>query len=59
MRSRLAEQARQAQLADIRRMTVEQRLIAYLTHCQLMARLQRAGTDARERESVPTRPDAD
>ena len=31
MKSRLAEQARQAQLADIRRMTVEQRLMAYLT----------------------------
>lgn len=34
-------------------------LYFYLTHCQLMARLQRAGTDARERKSVPTRPDAD
>jgi len=33
--------------------------MAYLTHCQLMAKLQRAGTGARERKARPVRPDAD
>jgi hypothetical protein len=46
MKSRIAEQARQAQVADVRRMTAEQRLMAYLTHCQLMAKLRRAGSEA-------------
>jgi hypothetical protein len=59
MNSRLAEQARQAQVADVRRMTAEQRLMAFLTHCQLMAKLQRAGTDLRARAARPVRPDAD
>jgi hypothetical protein len=59
MKSRIAEQARQAQVADVRRMTPEQRLMAYLTHCQLMAKLQRAGTDARAGGTRPVHPDAD
>jgi hypothetical protein len=59
MKSRLADQARQAQVADVRRMTAEQRLMAYLAHCQLMAKLQRAGMDARSRGARPVRPDAD
>jgi hypothetical protein len=59
MKSRLADQARQAQVADVRRMTAEQRLMAYLTHCQLMAKLQRAGMSARARGARPARPDAD
>jgi len=59
MKSRLAEQARQAQVADVRRMTAQQRLMAYLTHCQLMAKLQQAGMGARARGARPVRPDAD
>ena len=59
MKSRLADQARQAQVADVRRMTVEQRLLAYHAHCQLMSKLQRAGMDARSRGARSVRPDAD
>lgn len=59
MKSRLAEQARQAQVADVRRMTAEQRLMAYLTHCQLMVRLQQAGTVVYARAARPVRSDAD
>jgi hypothetical protein len=59
MKSRLAEHAREAQFADVRRMTAEQRLIAYLTHCQLMAKLQRAGADARAGRVDPVPPSAD
>lgn len=33
--------------------------MAYLTHCQLMAKLQRAGTDARARGARSVRPNAD
>ena len=59
MKSRLAEQTRQAQVAEVRRMTAEQRLMAYLTHCQLMAKLQQAGSDARAERVGPVPPDAD
>jgi hypothetical protein len=47
MKSKLAEDARRALLADTRRMTAEQRLAAYAMHCQLMARLRIAGATAR------------
>lgn len=59
MKSRLAEQARHAQVEDVRRMTPEQRLMAYLTHCQLMAKLRQAGTDASARGARSVRTDAD
>jgi hypothetical protein len=47
MKSQLADQARRALLEDVRRMSGEQRLIAYHEHCKLMAELQQAGEDAR------------
>lgn len=43
MKSRLAIEARQALAADVRRMTPEERLAAYVRHCQLMAEVRRAG----------------
>jgi hypothetical protein len=43
MRSQLAEAARCSLTEDVKRMTPEQRLAAFLAHCQLMAQLQSAG----------------
>jgi hypothetical protein len=42
MDSRLAREARDAQFAAMQRLTVEQRLKAFLQHCQLMMALQLA-----------------
>jgi hypothetical protein len=42
MKSRLAQQARQALAADIAGMTPEQRLAAFLAHCQLIMALRSA-----------------
>ena len=43
MKSRLAEQARQEQLDEVRRMTPAQRLQAYMRHSQLLCQLRLAG----------------
>ena len=43
-KSRLAENARRNLAADVKRMTAEQRLAAFLAHCQLMAQLANAGS---------------
>ena len=43
MKSRLADAARRSLHEDVKRMTAEQRLAAFLAHCQLMARLANAG----------------
>jgi len=59
MKSKLAEDARRALLADTRRMSAEQRLAAYAMHCQLMARLSIAGATARDRQGKPVARDAD
>ena len=40
---------RDAALEDLRRMTAEQRLAAFLAHCQLMAQLASAGGPANNR----------
>jgi hypothetical protein len=45
MRSRLATEAREALIADLRRMTPEERLAAYVRHCQLMAQVRLAGKE--------------
>ena len=45
MKSRLAEAARRSLYEDLKRMTAEQRLAAFLAHCQLMAQLANAGVD--------------
>jgi hypothetical protein len=42
MKSKLAEAARRELLAETGRMTAEQRLAAYVEHCQLMAQLSLA-----------------
>lgn len=46
-RSRLADDARDAQLAAAREMTPEQRLNAHLKHSELVTSLHRAGSRAR------------
>ena len=43
MRSQLADAARRSLSEDVKRLTPEQRLAAFLAHCQLMAQLQNAG----------------
>jgi hypothetical protein len=43
MRSRLADAARRSLSDDVKRMTPEQRLAAFLAHCQLMAQIHGAG----------------
>jgi hypothetical protein len=43
MKSRLADAARRSLQEDINRMTAEQRLAAFLSHCQLMVQLANAG----------------
>jgi hypothetical protein len=43
MKSQLADAARRSLREDTRRMTPEQRLAAFLAHCQLMAQLANAG----------------
>ena len=43
MKSRLADAARRSLQDDVKRMTAEQRLAAFLAHCQLVAQLASAG----------------
>lgn len=43
MRSQLADAARRSLSEDVKRMTPEQRLAAFLAHCQLMAHLRIEG----------------
>lgn len=43
MKSRLADEARQSLNDYLRRMTPEERLAAYVRHCQLMAQVRVAG----------------
>lgn len=43
MKSRLADEARWSLNEDLRRMSPEQRLAAYVRHCQLMAQVRLAG----------------
>jgi len=51
MKSRLAEEARSQLAEDLRRLNAPQRLQAFLMHCQLITRLQRAGAVARRPSS--------
>jgi hypothetical protein len=43
MKSLLAERSRDDLAAQLRRMTVDERLLAFLAHCQLVAALNQAG----------------
>ena len=47
MESKLANEAKLAVIAATQRLTPEQRLNAFLTHCQLMMELRKAGTQLR------------
>jgi cell division protein FtsB len=58
MKSPLAEASRQSLNEDIKRMTAEQRLAAFLAHCQLMAQLASAGGAVQQRPRDTVRPDA-
>jgi hypothetical protein len=55
MKSQLADAARRSLNADVKRMTAEQRLSAFLAHCQLMVQLESAGAAVRQRprDAVP------
>lgn len=55
MKSRLADAARRSLQEDVKRMTAEQRLAAFLAHCQLMVQLTSAGgaVQSRPRRVVP------
>ena len=57
MKSRLADEARQGLDDFLRRMTPEERLAAYVRHCQLMAQLRVAGRAAMR--ATPRRPVSD
>jgi len=54
MESRLARQAEAALLDTMRRMTPEQRLDAFLEHCQLVMELYDAGRQQRARPNQAT-----
>ena len=43
MKSKIAEQSQQVLLRDVQRLTREERLNAFLEHCQLVASLRDAG----------------
>jgi hypothetical protein len=58
MKSRLAEQARQERQEQERRMTPEQRLQAFMHHCQLMTQLYLAGCAATRGGFSPEKIDA-
>jgi hypothetical protein len=47
MRSKLAQESRRALLAEAQRLTPEERLNAFLEHCQLMMALYHAGQELR------------
>jgi hypothetical protein len=52
MKSRLADIARRRLSEDLRRMTPEQRLAAYVFHCQLMSQLCLAGRTNHQRQKT-------
>jgi len=58
MKSRLANAARRNLQEELRRMTAEQRLAAFLAHCQLMAQLANAGAAGRRAARDPVSPNA-
>jgi hypothetical protein len=46
MESKLAKDSKQRLIEAMRRLTPEQRLAAYVTHCELMMALRIAGAEA-------------
>jgi len=59
MRSPIADAARRSRQEDVKRVSPEQRLAAFLAHCQLMALLVRAGGAARQPPREPPLAHAD
>jgi len=55
MRSQLADAARRRLNENVSRMTAEERLAAFLAHCQLIAQLAAAGASVQRqpRNTVP------
>jgi hypothetical protein len=53
MDSKLAKAAEQAMIEAMQRLTPEERLNAFLTHCRLMMELQLAGQKLRTRNTPP------
>jgi hypothetical protein len=53
MESKLANEAKLALIAATQRLTPEQRLNAFLAHCQLMAELRKAGAQLRSTQGQP------
>ena len=58
MKSRLADAARRSLLEDVKRMTAEQRLVAFLSHCQLMVQLANSGNAGQHPARNPVSPNA-
>jgi hypothetical protein len=57
MESRVAQQSREALLETMRRMTPEERLNAFLEHCQWVMELYHAGQEQRAQASRAPRED--
>jgi hypothetical protein len=55
MRSQLADDARRRLEEDVKSMTAEERLAAFLAHCQLIAQLSVAGAPVKRQpqDAVP------
>jgi hypothetical protein len=58
MRSQLADAARRRLQEDVKLMTAEERLAAFLAHCQLIAQLAVAGGAVQRRPLDAVRPNA-
>ena len=59
MKSRLAETAKRELLADMRKLSAEERLVAFLEHCQWTVRLNQAARLDRPAQSARRPPSAD
>jgi hypothetical protein len=55
MRSQLADAARRRLNEEVKRMTAEERLAAFIAHCELIAQLAEAGASVQRqpRNTVP------
>jgi hypothetical protein len=58
MQSKVADEARRAQLEDLRRMSGEQRLLAFVNHNRLVAEIRAAGERSRQMNRGSRRPHA-
>jgi len=58
MRSQLADTARRRLNEDVKRRTAEERLAAFLAHCQLIAQLAGAGASVKRQPRITVRKNA-